>query len=91
MRQKPRLVVSSSDPSRGSTSSEFTYGGFLEKSTRRSERLLADVVVGAALRAASGGCDRGEQEDQQPSAQRRIAKNTRTLLEQRNLSLVAFE
>ena len=38
IRQNPWLVVSSRRPSCGSRSSAFTYGGFFEKSTSRSER-----------------------------------------------------
>ena len=44
IRQKPLLVVSRKSFVAGSMSSVFTYGGFLEKSTRRGEGALAGAA-----------------------------------------------
>ena len=45
MRKKPRLVVRRKSPVPGSTSSALTYGGFLEKSTSRSERFAGPLAA----------------------------------------------
>lgn len=70
----------------GSTSRAFTYGGFLEKSTRRSDRGPFRHALRRGLRATAAGRQREQGDEQRVAgtAQRLIAKNTRMLRAQRN-------